>query len=127
MSYPKIVYDPGTGPTTLAFLRAPRHVPAFVLAGVRQDNVSTSGVRESIFLRADSFLEIEMEWVASGSDVQAWSNFINYALRGGQFAYYPDASLTTFTNYWLEDTTWNAAYRAPGQYQFKLRLRQVVT
>jgi len=127
MANPKIVYDPGTGPTTLTFQRVPRSVPAYQLAGVRHDNIAASGVRESIFLRADVFLEFDMEWVASGSDVQAWASFMNFALKGGQFAYYPDSSLTTFTNYWLEDTNWNAAYKVPGQYRFKLKFRQVVT
>jgi len=68
-----------------------------------------------------------MEYVALGSDVQNWSNFMLWALRGGQFAYYPDSSQTTFTNYWLEDTNWGANYKSAGQYTFKLRFRQVVT
>ncbi len=127
MANPKIVYDPGTGPTTLSFQRAPRLVPAYQLVTERKDNVAASGVRESIFVRADTFLEFEMEWVASGADVQAWSSFMNYALKGGSFSYYPDSSQTAFTNYWLEDTTWTAEYKVPGQYRFKLKFRQVVT
>jgi hypothetical protein len=127
MANPKIVYDPGTGPTTLSFQRAPRLVPAYSLAADRHDNVATSGVRESIYLRTDAFLEFEMEWVASGSDVQAWSSFMNFALKGGSFSYYPDSSQTAFTNYWLEDTSWDAAYKVPGQYRFKLKFRQVTT
>jgi hypothetical protein len=127
MAYPKIVYDPGTGPTTLNFQRAPRSVPAYQLASIRYDNIAASGVRESIFLRADTFLEFEMEWVGIGADVQAWASFMNFALKGGQFSYYPDASLATFTNYWLEDTNWDAAYKVPGQYRFRLKFRQAVT
>jgi hypothetical protein len=52
---------------------------------------------------------------------------MTYALRGGQFSYYPDSSLTPFTNYWLEDTNWRADYKAAGQYTFKMKFRQVVT
>jgi hypothetical protein len=52
---------------------------------------------------------------------------MTFALSGGQFSFYPDASLPAFTNYWLEDTDWVAAYKSPGQCTFKLKFRQVVT
>ncbi len=126
MANPKIVYDPGTGPTTLAFQRQPRKVPAYIYEGVRHDNVASAGVREAVFERLDQFLDFEMEWVAIGSDVIAWASFMSFALNGGQFSYYPDSSLTTFTNYWLEDTTWYSAYKVVGQYSFKLKFRKVI-
>ncbi len=127
MANPKIVYDPGTGPQTLTFLRQPRRVPAYYAAAVRHDNVASSGVRESVFERADNFLDFEMEWVGIGADVQAWNSFVQYAIKGGQFSYYPDFSSTAFTNYWLEDASWKPDYKAPGQYMFKMKFRQVVT
>ncbi len=127
MAYPKIVYNPGTGATTLQFLRGPRKVPAYFQAATRHDNVASSGVRESVFERVDSFLELEMEYVALGPDVSAWASFFAYALQGGSFQYYPDASQTSFANYWLEDTTWNAAYEVPGQFTFKMKFRHVIT
>jgi hypothetical protein len=127
MSYPKIVYDAGAGPVTLAFQRPPRQVPAYEYNAIRHDNISSAGVREAVLERIDTFLEFEMEWVAIGADVQAWNQFMQFALSGGQFAYYPDASLPAFTNYWLENTNWTAAYKAPGQYTFKLKFRQVVS
>ncbi len=122
MSFPKIVY----GSSTLTFLRPPRKVPAYVMDAVRHDNLASSGVREAILERIDNFLDLEMEWVAIGSDVSNWQAFMAYALQGGQFSYYPDASQTAFTNYWLEDHNWDAAYKVPGQYTFKLKFRQVV-
>ncbi|HKS97520.1 MAG TPA: hypothetical protein VJV74_15505 [Terriglobia bacterium] len=127
MAYPKIVYDPGTGPTTLSFLRPPRLLPAYEYVATRHDNVATSGIRESITERVDQFLEFEMEYVALGADVGAWASFMSYALRGGPFSYYPDGSLSAFTNYGLEDTDWKAEYKHAGQYTFKVKLRQVVT
>lgn len=127
MAYPKIVYDPGTGPATLNFLRPPRHVAAYDSVATRHDNVATSGVRESITERIDQFLEFEAEYVGAGSDVSAWAAFMAYALKGGPFSYYPDASLPGYTNYWLEDTTWRPDYKAAGQYTFKSKFRQVVT
>jgi len=127
MAYPQIIYDAGGGPVTLQFQRPPRKVPAYEFKATRHDNIASSGVRESIFERIDTFLTLEMEWVALGSDVAAWSNFMVFALRGGQFAYYADSSQPFFTNYWLEDTDWTADYKAAGQYSFKLKFRKVVS
>ncbi|MGH9468777.1 MAG: hypothetical protein ACRD1N_00370 [Terriglobia bacterium] len=127
MAYPQIIYDPGTGPVTLVFAYPPRNVPAYNSVATRHDNVASSGVRESILERIDQFVEIEMQTVLAGADVSAWNGFMQYALTGGQFAYYPDASQSAFINYWLEDTTFNAAYKAPALYSFKLKFRQVVT
>ena len=127
MALPKIIYDPGGGPRTLNFMRPPRRVPGCAYEAKRHDNIATSGVREAVLERIDQFLELEMEYVALGSDVSAWAAFMGYALRGGQFSYYPDSSLTPFTNYWLEDTNWRADYKVAGQYTFKMKFRQVVT
>lgn len=126
MSNPQIIYDPGTGPVALAFSYPPRNVAANNAVATRHDNVSSGGVRESILERIDNFLELEMQTVLDGNDVAAWNAFMQYALTGGPFAYYPDSSQIAFTNYWLEQTTWNAAYKAPGIYSFKLKFRQVV-
>ena len=127
MSNPSIVYPVSGGTATLNFLRPPRRVPAYSQAAVRHDNVASSGVRESVVERVDNYLDVDLEWVGTGPDVQAWAQFMAYALQGGAFAYYPDSSQSAFTNYWLEDTNWTAAYKAAGQYTFHLKFRQVVT
>ncbi|HEV3278303.1 MAG TPA: hypothetical protein VG860_15905 [Terriglobia bacterium] len=127
MAYPQIIYNPGTGPVTVPFQRPARQLPAYDYKATRHDNIASSGVRESVLERVDSFLTFEMEWVGIGSDVATWNSFMTFALSGGQFSFYPDASLPAFTNYWLEDTDWVAAYKSPGQYTFKLKFRQVVT
>jgi hypothetical protein len=127
MSWPQITYYSGSTLVTLAFTYPPRNVAAYNSVAMRHDNISSSGVRESILERIDNFLEIEMQAVLRGSDVENWNAFMQYALAGNQFSYYPDASQSTYTNYWLEDTTWKAAYRSPGLYSFKLKFRQVVT
>jgi len=127
MAYPQIIYDPGTGPVMLQFQRPPRKLPAYQFKATRHDNIASSGVRESVLERIDGFLSFEMEWVARGSDVQAWSDFMLFALKGSPFAFYPDSAQPQFTNYWLEDTDWSADYKSPGQYSFKVKFRQVVT
>lgn len=126
MANPQIIFDPGAGPVTLALTYPPRNVTAYSSAATRHDNIASSGVRESILERIDNFLEFEMQTVLVGSDVAAWNAFMQYALTGGQFAYYPDSAESAFTNYWLEQTTWNAAYKAPGLYSFKVKFRQAI-
>jgi hypothetical protein len=126
MANPKIVYDPGSGPVTLNFQYPPRRVPAYAFEAVRHDNVASSGVRESVTERVDQFLTLELEWILNGADVAAWSAFMQYALAGGQFSYYPDASQAAFTNYWLEDTQSVARYKAPGKYALSVKFRQAV-
>ncbi len=126
MGWPQITWTDGTTTNTLAFTYPPTHVAAYNAVAKRHDNVSSSGVRESILERIDNFLEIAMATVLSGADVENWNNFMQFALAGNQFQYYPDSSLSSFTNYLLEDTTWQAAYRAPGLYRFKLKFRQAV-
>lgn len=127
MANPAIVYPYGSGSATLLFQRPPRRVPAYSAVAVRHDNVASSGVRESVLERIDNFLELDMDFVGSGGDVTAWAQFMNFALQGGVFAYFPDSAQSTFTNYWLEDTDWSAAYKSAGQYSFHLKFRQVVT
>lgn len=127
MSYPQIVYPSGNGTATLNFMTMPRNLPAYSSQAVRHDNVASSGVRESVLERIDNFLDLDLEWVGVGADIANWAAFMAYALQGGSFAYYPDASLSTFTNYWLEDTNWTAAWKEAGQYTFHLKFRQVVT
>lgn len=122
-----IVYDSGAGPTTLNFERLPRHVPVYMYEAIRHDNVASSGVRESVTERIDQFFQLEMEYVAAGPDVNNWAAFMKYALSGGQFSYYPDSTQSSFTNFWLEGTSWTAEYKSAGQYTFSLKFRQAVT
>lgn len=129
MAFPQIVYTPAgsTASVTLAFVHPPRQVPAYSEKAVRHDNISTAGIRESVLERIDNFLNFEMPFVSSGADVAAWAAFMAYALTGGAFQYFPDASLTAFTNYTLEDTDWEAAYKSVGLFSFALKFRQVVS
>ena len=96
MSNPAIVYPYGTGSATLMFLRPPTKVPAYSSTVVRHDNVASSGVRESVLERIDNYLELDLDWVGIGADVEAWAQFMSYALQGGLFAYYPDSSQSQF-------------------------------
>ena len=127
MANPKIVYTP-TGGTeqTLSFLFPPRQQPGYLSTAVRHDNVSTAGIRESVLERVDQFLEFTMAWIQAGADLVNWKTFLDYALTGGPFAYYPDSAQPAFTNYVLEDTEANIEYKTPGVYSLKLKFRKQV-
>jgi len=127
MANPKIVYTPdGGSEQTLSFVLPPREVPAYQKVAVRHDNVSAAGIRESVLERIDEFLEFAMDYVQAGTDLANWQAFMDYALRGGAFAYYPDSSLSAFSNYLLEDTELSASRRAPGAYSLTLKMRKLV-
>lgn len=127
MANPKIVYTP-TGGTeqTLNFTSAPRQQPGYSRSAVRHDNISTAGVRESVLERIDTFLELNVEYIQAGTDLADWSAFLDFALTGAPFAYYPDASQSAFINCLLEDTGETVAYMAAGVYSVKLKFRQQV-
>jgi hypothetical protein len=129
LTLPKITYTAigGSSPSTLTFQRPPRFVAAYNRLATRHDNISTAGVKEVLVERVDNFLEITLEWVAIGSDVNAWDTFMQNAVQGVQFNYFPDATQAAYTTYTLEDTNWKAEYKQLGQYTFKLLFRQVIT
>jgi hypothetical protein len=127
MANPKIVYTP-TGGTeqTLNFAFPPRQQPGYQKVAVRHDNISTAGVRESVLERTDEFLELALEYIQAGTELANWQTFLDHALSGAAFAYYPDASQPAFTNYLLEDTDAMLEYRAPGRYSLRLKFRRLI-
>jgi hypothetical protein len=127
MSNPKIVYTPQDGAEqTLSFSFPPRQQPAYVCNAVRHDNISTAGIRESILERTDQFLELSLESIQAGADLENWQAFLDYALTGAPFAYYPDAAQPAFLNYALEPTELRIEYKGPGLYTLALKFRKYV-
>ncbi len=128
MANPQIIYTPAGGTQqTLTFLWPPQQQPGYVKTAVRHDNVSTSGVRESVLERIDQFAELSLGWIRTGADLANWTAFLDFALTGAPFAYYPDPSLTAYTNYVLEDTGARIEYKAAGLYSLKLKFRLLVS
>ena len=111
---------------TLNFALPPREVPAYQKVAVRHDNVSAAGIRESVLERVDEFLEFSMAFIKSGTEIANWQSFLDHAMTGAAFAYYPDASINAFTNYLLEDTEVTASRKAPGAYSLALKLRKQI-
>jgi hypothetical protein len=127
MANPKIIYTPAGGSEQpLAFIFPPRQLPGYHKVAVRHDNISAAGVRESVLERVDQFLELSLEWIQAGADLASWQAFLDYALTGAPFAYFPDASQPAFTLYVLEDTEATIEYKAPGVYSLALKLRSYV-
>ena len=126
MTNPKITYTPiGSGSvSTLEFQRPARFVAAYNRAAARHDNISTAGAKETVVERVDEFLELTLDRVSQGTDVDAWDAFMQNALAGVEFNYFPDKDQPDFTTFTLEDTNWVAEYRAAGQFSFRVRFRR---
>lgn len=119
--------DEGLGPvTTLQFRFPPVKQPYRDYAAVRHTNIASSGVQENVWERTDAFLDVDMEWVVGAADVAAWDTFIQQALQGAFFQYYPDASVGSYTLYYLADDKWVSEYLSPQAWKFRARFRQRV-
>ena len=128
MANPKIVFTLAEGAEqTLTFAFPPQQQPGYFKSAVRHDNVSTAGIRESVLERTDEFLELSLPWIRAGADLAAWQAFLDQALAGAAFSYYPDASQAAFDNYLLEDTETKLQWKSSGVYTVNLKLRKLVT
>lgn len=133
---PQITW-PASAPTnTLSFTYPPVEKPgindAEAVGGV---SFTLSGKRQVMWIRSDSFLRLSMKFVPQ-ADLPNWDTFLQYALQGGSFLYYPDATATAYDEYWLEDPggsarnekgilAWNPTYAFRGVSEFELVLRKV--
>jgi hypothetical protein len=125
MANPKIVYIPVGGvATTLTPAWSPTQQPGYMKTAVRHDNVSSSGIRETVLERVDTFLEATFQ--VPVADLAAWQAFLDYALTGAPFAFYADSSGSAYTNYLLEDTDAKIEYSAPERYTLKMTWRVLV-
>lgn len=125
MSLPKVIYDPGSGNVTLLFLRGPRQFACFYSARVH-DNLATGGLRERVVEAKDILITFEMPAIRVTDDYDDWATFMDWALAGGQFSFYPDASLTSdYYHCVSDDTGFEYARNAPGQYAAAFRWRIV--
>lgn len=128
MANPQIIYTPPGAPQQiLNFVTAPQQQAGYLKSGVRHDNVSTAGIRESVLERIDQFMELSLNWIRAGADLDNWTAFLDFALAGAAFAYYPDAAVNAYTNFVLEDTGARIDYKAPGIYSLKLKCRVLVS
>jgi hypothetical protein len=144
--YPQITYpasppSPGV-PTTLVFTLPPLKKPGpygvMDQEGVGTASITLGGQKQVMWWRTDQFLHLIMDDVP-WADMNAWQAFIDYALPGGSFLYYPDYTGTAYDEYWLEDSggsvrnqssdsqldAWNPVMGDKQHGQFELVLRKV--
>lgn len=138
MSYPKIIYNvEGLGDQTLTFSFPPVEKAGADLVhekkANREDTISVAGLKQSWFLHTDNFRTLQMNFVPI-EDLVSWETFIDFALEGHAFDYYPDASQPEFVSYTLDDTDWKPAYSqkgvsagVSGLQKFTLKLRKEVS
>lgn len=129
MAYPKIVYNG----RNLNFTYPPVQKPGShdsngdQRTADRNDTLSISGNRQTIFKRTDHFRALQMDNVPM-ADLIYWAAFIEWAIAGNPFTYYPDASLSAFDTWVLEDTDWNPKNNMGGvpggTVKFSLKLRR---
>jgi hypothetical protein len=94
---------------------------------VREDSVTISGKVQSVLQRIEIFKSLDMGYVPL-TDIPVWSKFIDNALTGAPFTYYPDRTDTaTSTDYTLEDKGWAPRLAFKGMTKFTLKLRQLVS
>jgi hypothetical protein len=131
LAYPKIMYDAGAGPVTLLFSYPPVEKPGphdghgDDRQAQRMESITLSGRKQIFYIRTDKFRNLHMKFVPN-EDLVDWSAFMDYALTGGQFDYYPDADVGTFTTYTLEDMEWKPERAFFGFVSFDLTMRQFV-
>jgi hypothetical protein len=121
----KIVYTPVATPVTLTFTRGPVEMLAYV-DGRAHDNLSTSGaVRERVVENNDILIDLPMPHMVLGSgDLEAWGTFLMWALGGGTFQFWPNATLgTDVYNCVIADNAWNPKWNAPWKYASVVKIR----
>lgn len=102
---PKITYPAAAPTTTVTFTLPPLKKPGpygvMDQEGVGTASISISGQKQVMWWRTDQFFHVTFDDVP-WADMAMWQAFIDYALQGGTFLYYPDAAGTAYDEYWLE-------------------------
>ena len=105
---------------------ATKKSPVGELDAVRNDSITTSGIKQSVTERIDNFLDLPFANVPE-SDLAGWNTMMAFLLEGVQFDYYPDATdQLTYTPYTLEDKSWKPKWVSWKNYSFTLKLRKFV-
>lgn len=122
---PQIIYDPGTGRVTLSFTYPDVQKPmAQPLQATRHDSFSSSGIRQCMLERVDTLKNVQVENIP-WTDMPAWQAFFNYAIQGGDFEYYPDATSGEFQTWELADDKFDPKFNSFGLSKLSMQLRLV--
>lgn len=123
MLLPKIVYNG----TTLNFTFPPVQKPgADERQAEREDVKSSSGILQSITEHVEKFRTLQLDAVPL-ADMPAWEAFIDYAIEGNPFTYYPDATNAAVHDDWtLADTGFKPVLANRGYAKFSIKMRKVI-
>jgi hypothetical protein len=93
MGLPKIVYTPaGSSAVVLQFVNGPQNFTCYT-EGRLHDNLATGGqARERVVENLDLMIEFTMPAMDLAA-VNAWDLFMQFALAGGQFDFYPNSDI----------------------------------
>lgn len=120
------MYTPAGGSTTwLTFNYPPVDFTPYFDARVH-DNLSTDGsVRERVTENAlgDILISFQTPNLILTVDLQAWAQFMAFALAGGQFTFSPNMNLADSYNCVLEDKGWKPKRNAPAKYAATVTIR----
>lgn len=126
MIIPKFTYNNGSAVTFAPVWPPTKKDPVGPLVATRHDSITSSGIKQSVTERIDFMQVLNFEYVPS-SDLAAWSEFMIFALAGGKFTYYPDATdSSTHSDYTIEDTTFDPKFICPGAYSLTMTMRLFV-
>ena len=108
MSFPAIVWNAGNGDIGLRFTYPPTGKPDLgdgagdELQPLRYDSFTLSGIKQSVFVRQDTFRVLHMTNVPF-SDLPAWREFMTFAQTGAPFHYHFDADSDAYEIFELDD------------------------
>lgn len=127
MAFPKIVW-PSSPATTLLFTWQPLAWTPVHTEGVRHDTIASAGDQQSVLERLETLQVLRMHFIGYADLVNNWSPFLNSALAGDPFDYYPDAALGGFTTFILTDVItepeWEFNNMTEAVYRLDLRMRK---
>jgi hypothetical protein len=93
----------------------------------RHDVFTLSGKRQSCIDRIDRVMIVEVAYADMATDLVQFADFIDYAMQGGSFTYYPDQTeLSVFETVELQDASWEPRYNFRSTAKFTLKLRRLV-
>lgn len=113
---------------TLTFVYPPTSKPIQNKQATRTDTYSTAGVRQTVVQRVNEVFPIQMKNILAGDDATAWQAFLDFAVDGSPFEFYPDETnqLEHFTMF-LSDTSSQLVFSSAGIYTFSGNLQKEIT
>jgi hypothetical protein len=143
--YPQITWPASAPTSTLTFTYPPIQKPGpygvMDQEAVGSVSISMSGKRQVMYLRTDQFFHLIFNSTVPWADMTNWQTFIQYAIQGGSFLYYPDHTGTAYDEYTLDDAggsprnpttanyatpAWNPTMGDRQMSSFQLVLRKVI-